>query len=95
MLNTAFPCLILKTEIRKKILPTPKLNRAKNGLKTCYLRIKYGFSVFNTKYGFSVFNTKYGNTEKKFAPIPKLNRVKNGLKTCYLRIKYGFFRVQY
>ena len=75
----------------KKFVPIPKLNRVKNGLKTCYLRIKYGFSVFNTKYGFSVFNTKYGNTEKKFVPTPKLNRVKDGLKTCYLRIKYGFF----
>ena len=54
------------------------------------MRIKHGFSVFNTKYGFSVFNTKYGNTEKKFVPTPKLNRVKNGIKMCYLRIKYGF-----
>ena len=56
------------TEI--KLVPTPKLDRVKNGLKTCYLRIKYGFSVFNTKYGFSVFNTKYGNTEKNLYPSP-------------------------
>ena len=43
----------------KKFVPKPKLNRGKNGLKTCYLRMKYGFSVFNTKYK---------NTEKNVHP---------------------------
>ena len=75
------------------IVPTPKLNRIKNGLSVLFAK-KYGFYVFNTKYGFSVFNTKYGNTEKKFVPTPKLNRVKNGLSVLFEN-KIRVFRIQY
>ena len=50
----------------KKIVPTSKLDRVKNGLKPFYLRKEYGFSVFNTKYGFSVYNTNFGSTRTKY-----------------------------
>ena len=62
MFNTKYGSSVFNTKFKnteKKFVPIPKLNRVKNGLKKCYLRIKYGFSEFNTKYGFSVFNTKY------------------------------------